>query len=94
MTLNVATTVVEAVDADDREPRSEGIDLAQEVLRGEPALAERVRRGVRGRGDAGIPDATRSESNRDISRVSPGSSSSNSSMQMRDAPFSNCTVGA
>ena len=40
------------------------------------------------------PDATSSESSRDISRVSPGSSSSNSSMHTREAPLRSCTVGA
>ena len=40
------------------------------------------------------PDATSSDSKRDINRVSPGSSSSNSSIATRDAPLSNCTAGA
>ncbi len=52
MPLDVPAPVVEAVDAQDLELRRERVDLAQEVLRGEPPLAERVRRRVGCRGDA------------------------------------------
>src|SRR6185312_9915868 len=50
--LDSPAAIVETVDAHRDELRGEGVDLAQEVLGGEPALAERVGRGVRGRGDA------------------------------------------
>ncbi len=43
--LDVAVPVVDAVDRDDLELGGQRVDLAQEVLGGEAALAERVRRG-------------------------------------------------
>ena len=51
--LGVAAAVVEPVDPQRLEVGGQRVDLAQEVGGGEPALAERVRRRVRGGGDAG-----------------------------------------
>src|SRR6185312_11683158 len=50
--LDSPATIVETVDAHRDELRGKGVDLAQKVLGGEPALAERVGRGVRRGGDA------------------------------------------
>ena len=56
--LGVATAVVEAVDPQRLEVRRERVDLAEEVGRGEAALAERVRWRV---GRRGHPGAARHE---------------------------------
>jgi hypothetical protein len=70
--LDVAATVVESVDAESRELRRERVDLAQEVLGGEAALAESVRRRVGCRGHARaargeLPEKTRHDPG--VSRV-------------------------
>ena len=85
--------VVLAVDRHDLEPGRQRLDLAQEVLRGEPALAQGAGQRV-GRGGQGHPGVGSRVSSVDISTVSPGSSSSNSSMQTSRWPRNASTVWA
>lgn len=67
------------------------MDLAEEVLRGE-APSPRAFGGVLDVAASRVPEATSSPSSRVMTMVSPGSSSSNSSMQIRSAPRKSSTV--
>jgi hypothetical protein len=69
------------------------MDLAQEIRRGEPA-SPRAFGGVFDVAATRVPVATRSVSSRVIIMVSPGSSSSNSSMQSKAEPVSASTAFA
>ena len=75
----------------DVEVRGQALDLAQEVGGGEPALAELAGQRVGGRGerDAGVDQPPSSV---ETSTVSPGSSSSNSSMHSSRWPLRASTV--
>ena len=85
--------VVPAVDANHLEVRRRALDLTQEVLGGEPALAQPIP-AVLLVAASRTPASTNRARNVDINTVSPGSSSSNSSMHTSRLPAKACTAFA